>query len=206
MPPSSEIWVSAVVEGDVDEAVLTRLAEKCEVSIATVFGRSGKHAVYRRLDAYNKAARYSPWIVLLDLDEDAPCAPGLISKVLPNPANNLCIRIAVHAVESWLLADQRGMARFLGVSRSRIPNSPDLIADPKTFLVDLARRSHKNDIRRELVPRPGSGKRVGPAYSSRIIEFALYHWDCARAEESSQSLKSCKLAVQSLAERVGSKS
>jgi hypothetical protein len=205
VPPSSEIWVTAVVEGDVDEAVLTKLADTCGVSIASVFGRSGKHAVYQRLDAYNKAANYSPWIVLLDLDDDAPCAPELISKVLPNPGEKLCIRIAVHAIESWLLADQRGVARFLGVSRTRIPDFPDLIPDPKSCLVELARRSHKSDIRRELVPRPGSGKRVGPAYSSRIIEFALYHWDCARAEESSQSLKSCRLAVQNLAARVSSK-
>lgn len=193
------------MEGDVDEAVLTKLAETCGVSISSVFGRSGKHAVYQRLDAYNKAANYSPWIVLLDLDDDASCAPALISKVLPNPAENLCIRIAVRAIESWLLADQPGIARFLGVSRSRIPDSPDLIADPKACIVELARSSHKTDIRRELVPRPGSRKRVGPAYSSRIIEFALYHWDCTRAQESSQSLKSCKLAVQNLAERVNSK-
>ncbi len=133
-------------------------------------------------------------------------APELISKVLPNPAEKLCLRIAVHAIESWLLADQRGVARFLGVSRAKIPDSPDLVPDPKSYIVELARRSHKTDIRRELVPRPESGKRVGPAYSSRIIEFALYHWDCVRAEESSQSLRSCKLAVQSLAEKVSSKS
>lgn len=74
MPASSEVWISAVVEGDVDEAVLTRLADACGVSIASVFGRSGKHAVYQRLEAYNKAASYSPWIVLLDLDDDAQCA------------------------------------------------------------------------------------------------------------------------------------
>jgi hypothetical protein len=200
--PPPEIWVSAVVEGDVDEAVLTKLAATCGVSIAGVFGRGGKHAVYQRLDAYNKAANYTPWIVLLDLDNDAPCAPALISKVMPNPAKNLCLRIVVRAIESWLLADQRGVATFLGVSRTRIPVSPDLIADPKSCLVELARYSRKADIRRELVPRPGSGKRVGPAYSSRIMEFALYHWDCTRAEESSQSLRSCKLAVRNLVERV----
>jgi hypothetical protein len=204
VPPPAGIWVSAVVEGDVDEAVLTRLTEACGLSISTVFGRNGKNAVHQRLEAYNKAARYSPWIVLLDLDNDAQCAPALVSRLLPNSTENLCLRIAVRAIESWLLADQLGVSRFLGIRRSQIPDFPDELSDPKAFLVDLARRSRRTDIRREMAPRPGSGKRVGPAYSSRVIEFTLYNWDCAKAEGSSQSLKSCKLALQSLAKRISS--
>src|SRR5579884_3509041 len=63
---SAHLWVSAAVEGDVDEAVLTKLAESCGISIRSVFGRMGKGAVCKRLDAYNRAAAHAPWIALLD--------------------------------------------------------------------------------------------------------------------------------------------
>jgi hypothetical protein len=37
----------------------------------------------------------------------------------------MCFRLAVHAAESWLLADSASLAAFLGVSAARLPNDPD---------------------------------------------------------------------------------
>jgi len=197
-----EIPISAVVEGDVDEAVLSKIVEEAGVTLASVFGRTGKHHIYQRLKAYNKAAQFSPWIILLDLDHDAPCAPTLVSQQMPEPSKLLSFRIAVRAIESWLLADRKAFAAFLGVRKSTLPESPDLLDDPKGFVVDLARNSRRKQIRNELVPRPRSRKRVGPAYTSRMMEFSLYHWDPVRAEESSDSLRRCRAGVLNLVQKI----
>ena len=37
-------------------------------------GKKGKDGLLRNLDGYNRAARFSPWVVLVDLDHDADCA------------------------------------------------------------------------------------------------------------------------------------
>lgn len=204
VPSVPRVWVSAVVEGDVDEAILSRIVEDCGVGLAGVFGRTGKQFIYERLNAYTAAAKFSPWIILIDLDNDAPCAPSLITHLILSSARLLSFRIAVRAVESWLLADQKEFAAFLGVKKSKLPSSPDLLHDPKGFVVELARNSKRKYLRSELVPRTGSRKRVGPAYTSRIMEFSLYHWDPTRAEKSSESLRRCRAGVRELVRKCGS--
>jgi len=198
--PTGE-WFSAAVEGDVDEAVLVKTASTHDVEIFQVFGRKGKQFVVQRLNAYNQAARHSPWVVLLDLDHDAPCAPELHGRLLPDPSKLMILRIAVRAIESWLLADRKEFASFLGVRTKDLPDDPDQLDDPKSFVVDLARRSRRLQTRRELVPRIGTRNRIGPAYTSRMMEFALYRWDPARAEASSDSLKRCRAAILRLKEK-----
>lgn len=201
MPDTPGVWASAVVEGDIDEAVLAKLTESLSLGLGSVYGRVGKQYIYARIGAYNKAANFSPWIVLIDLDEDAPCAPTLSARLLPQPSKFMIFRVAVRAVESWLLADRREFAAFIGVNQSQIPTAPDSIIDPKGFVVNLARTSRKPYIRTELVPRVASGKRVGPAYSSRLIEFVLYKWDPLRAEGLSDSLRRCKEGIRKLVEK-----
>ena len=83
-----------------------------------------------------------------------------------------CLRTgAVREVEAWLLADAARLGRFLGVPAARIPLSPDTLRNPKQEMVNLARRSRSRSIREDLVPRPEGGRQVGPAYTSRLIEF-----------------------------------
>ncbi len=163
--------ISAVVEGIIDEAVIRRLVVHLGGELGTVYGKSGKAKVLQRLKGYNQAAYRSPWLILIDLDQDADCAPPLKNRLLPFPAPNLCFRIAVREVESWLLADRQHLAGFLRVETSMLPRSPETISDPKNFIVQVAARSRNRAIREDLIPKPGSGRRVGPAYSSRLIEF-----------------------------------
>lgn len=204
LPDATGAWVSAAVEGDVDEAILSKIVEGLGISLGGVFGRSGKQYIHQRLDSYNKAARFYPWIILLDLDSDAPCAPTLVSQRMPRPSKLLSFRVAVRAVESWLLADQKEFATFMGVRKGALPDSPDLLPDPKAFVVELARNSRKKHIRSELVPRVGSGKRVGPAYTSRMMEFSLYNWNPVRAEPLSESLSRCRAGIRQLVQKIGS--
>lgn len=60
---------------------------------------------------------------------------------------------------------------------------------PKQALVNLARTSRRRAIRDDMVPREGSGRAVGPGYTSRIIEFVSNHWRPEQAAHVSDSLR-----------------
>ena len=55
------------------------------------------------------------------------------------------------------------------------------------------------EIRDDMVPREGSGRSIGPAYVSRIIEFALSHWRPAEASHRSESLRRAIACLNNLA-------
>ncbi|RMG55932.1 MAG: hypothetical protein D6723_01570, partial [Acidobacteria bacterium] len=188
------VVISAAVEGPVDEAVIRRLIRHVGAIPGPVYGKNGKDHLRKSVKGYNEAARHTPWIVMVDLNHDAPCAPPLRDAWLPSIAPMMCFRVAVRAVEAWLLADRQHIARFLGVSKTRIPQNPEAVDDPKDAMVDLARHSRRRNVREDMVPRPGSGRKVGPAYTSRLIEFVedtANGWRPAVAAATSDSLKRC---------------
>lgn len=187
--------VSAAVEGLLDEAVLLRLATSAGFAIGTVYGREGKEALRRKIEGYNRAARFYPWVVLVDLNHQYDCPPALLADWLPDPAPLMSLRVAVRKIESWLLADRKAMAKFLGVSLALLPIQPDLEPDPKMKMVNLARRSRFPSIRRDLVPTQESRRQVGPAYTSRVIDFVFQLWDPRQAANVSPSLKRCLIAL-----------
>ena len=186
---SLAIVVNAAVEGIVDAAVVRRLLENSYLTLGEVYGKQGKGHLIRKIDAYNLAARFTPWIVLMDLDRDNECAPPFRISMLPDPAPYLCFRIAVRSVEAWLLADRDNISRFLGVPVSRIPDDPESLDNPKETMVNIARQSRRRNIREGMAPRPGSGRTTGPAYSSQIIEFASKYWQPTAASRRADSLK-----------------
>ena len=185
---SSGVPISAAVEGLIDEAVVRRLIEHVGGRLGTVYGKNGKPALRPRVQGYNNAARRAPWIVLVDLDDEYPCAPPLCQAWVPDPSPLLCFRVAVRQVEAWLLADHERLAEFLGVPASRVPRDPEALENPKRTLVDLAQRSRRRSLRDDIVPRVGSGRSVGPAYASRIIEFVDRVWRPAEAAHQAESL------------------
>jgi len=193
--------ISGAVEGTVDEAVLRCLLAHVGAQPASIYGKNGKTPLRRQIRGYNEAARRSPWVVLIDLDHDAVCAPELRTSWLPDPAPLMCFRIAVREVEAWLLADRERLARFLGIAVSRVPRNPEILEDPKRALVDLAAGSRKSAIREDIMPRPGSGRPVGPAYTSRIIEFVndpRSGWRPDVAAQSADSLRRCLRCIRRL--------
>lgn len=186
------VVVSSAVEGLADEAVAKRLILEAGGLPGPVYGKNGKAALKDRVASYNSAARHAPWLVLVDLDHDAVCAAELSKAWLPKPAPQLCFRIAVREIEVWLMADAERMARFLSVPLSRMPNNPEALANPKEELVRLAATSRSRQIREDMTPRRGSGRSVGPAYTSRLIEFvtvAQSRWRPPAAWERSDSLR-----------------
>ena len=188
------IVISAAVEGSVDEVVVKRLIVDAGGIPGGVYGKNGKLPLRARINAYNSAARFQPWIILVDLNHEADCAPELCRAWLPTRSPKLCFRVAIREVEAWLLADRERIADFLSIAQSRVPVDPESEENPKQVMVNLAARSRRRNIQEDMVPRPGSGRQVGPAYTSRLIEFIsdpASGWRPDVASEYSQSLKRC---------------
>ncbi len=197
--------ISVTVEGNSDEALARKLLELAEFTVSYVYVQGGKDRLDEKLRAFNHAAKFTPWFVLRDLDQDAPCAPDLVKELLPDRAVNMCFRIPVRTAESWLLADRKNISQFLGVPMSKIGANPDDLDDPKTVLINLARKSKSKQIREDIVPPTNAVARVGPAYVSRIIEFSNEYWDPRKASKNSKSLAKCLLALEKLNQALTSK-
>jgi len=176
-----------------------RLITSVGATLGSIHGKNGKHSLRRGLVGYNAAARWSPWVVLIDLNRDENCAPPLRQALLPQPAPHMCFRVVVRAIESWLLGDRERLARFLSVPVNRIPQDPETLPHPKQTMVNIARRSRRRDIRKDMVPRSRSGRAVGPAYTSRLVEFAENHWRPQTAAGRVDSLGRCLRRINDLA-------
>ncbi|NVM24096.1 MAG: hypothetical protein HWN68_20245 [Desulfobacterales bacterium] len=194
MSKCNPVVISGAVEGLLDEALVGYLIEHAGASSGPIYGKQGKGYLLRNLRGYNQSARFRPWIILIDLNNDDECAPPFRASLLPIPSTYMCFRIAVREVEAWLFADRERLARFLSIPVSRIPQNPEIIDQPKRRMVDIASSSRRRDIREDMVPRPGSGRIIGPAYTSRLIEFVLdpqRGWRPDVAVQLSESLARC---------------
>jgi len=190
--------ITGAVEGAVDQAVLQRIASHLGIFVDPIHVTHGKQNLLKRLRGFNYAANHFPWIVIIDLN-GGDCAPEQLPRWLPDPSPLMNLRVAVRAIEAWLLADSQRIAGFLGVPIARIPGNPDTERDPKTTMVNVARHSRRKAIRQDMVPSERSGRKVGPAYEARLIEFALdptNGWRPAYAATSSDSLRRCLHALE----------
>lgn len=189
----SDIAINLVFEDTLSGAVLTKLLAKSKSSqiyrIGYCYSTGGYGWIKKRINGFNSAAKGMPYLILTDLDL-CECAPTLIRHWLNGPRHpNLLFRVAVREVESWLLGCRKPFATFLGIQEHRIPTKVDDIQNPKEFLVNLARKSRKRDVRLDLVPQEGSTAKVGPDYNGRLRRFIDQYWDPAAASRNSPSLR-----------------
>src|SRR4051812_23297441 len=133
--------VTVACEGDGDVPVARKVIEHVGLAMGNSYPCAGKGNLDKSLKAYDNAAKHSPWLVLRDLDVDADCAPTLVAELLPSPSPGMCFRVAVRAAEAWLMADRESFAVFFGVPRTKVPRDPESLRDPKTEVMNLARRS-----------------------------------------------------------------
>ncbi len=194
---SRPLWLAC--EGETDRAVARRLAAEAGFDPVSEQVAGGKAALLERLPAILGSARSLPWLVLVDLDRDADCAPPFVAEIAVPIPRSICLRVAVHAVEAWLLADRGGMARFLGVPPTRLPLWPEEDDNPVGALVAAARRSRRRTILRGIPPRPGSGRRKGPEYVPLVEEFIRDHWDLDAAAARAPSLARARRCLDGLA-------
>jgi Domain of unknown function (DUF4276) len=181
---------SVAVEGMTDEAVAARVCRELGIPIGPVYGRRGKDHLREHIAAYNAAAAATPWLVLVDLDHGPafPCAPSLVASWLAAPSANMCLSVAVHETEAWLLGDPDRFSSYFGVPPGLLPASPERVLDPKALVVQVCSQSRRRDVREDMVPRPGAGTKIGSGYASKVIQFAS---DPARGWRPQQARLSC---------------
>jgi len=193
------VYISAniAVEDLLSEVVVRRIAAiNGSYCIGTCYGKSGYGYLKRTVNGFNNAAKGTPFIVLCDLEDE--CAPSLITNWLTNPKHpNLIFRVAVREVEAWLLADADGISSYLRVSRSIVPGNVDNIKDPKSSIIELAKRSNKRQLRLGIVPAAGTSAKVGPDYNGLLSAFVETTWNIDRACSNSNSLRRAVKAITS---------
>lgn len=192
-----------VVEGRLDEAVGRRLISECGLAVERVYGRAGWTYIRNALPSFNQAAPFAACLAMADfMDTGLPCPASVVSQWTPNRHANLIFRVVVRELESWLLADGRGIARFLRIPVARVPAAPEEEEDPKRTLVNLARVSRSRRVREALVPARGASAVVGPGYNTELERFIHGEWSPAAARAAAPSLDKCMLRLAELAERL----
>lgn len=197
----TEPLVTLAAEGVLDLAVLRRLARDAGLVPHLEYGRRGKSQIDLRLAAYDKAARYAPWIVLRDLDNDGDCAGQVARQLLPHPAKLMVFRIAVRTVESWLLSDRQHFKSAFRVDGQSLPLTPDRVDRPKSVLLDVVAKSSSREIKSAMLRRmPNGGWTSGPEYNALLEEFADKAWQPSVAADQSPSLTKARLRIRELAQ------
>lgn len=192
-------------EGYLETCVGGKLITACGHTLGTIYG-SGRGYVYvRKLAAklHPLATATSGVLILTDYrDSGAPCAPAALREYVlgsvPKPLPTFLCRFAVNELESWLMADREGLARYFSVSVSRLPREPEKETDPKQTLVNIARHSHKTRIKEGVAPPGGHLAKVGPEYSSLMREYIFNHWDIEAAAACAPSLDRCLRRLREL--------
>lgn len=196
--------ISAAVEGVMDEVVLRSLIQHVGATPGGFYGKHGKQYLLKYMQAYVRAARLEPWVVMIDLDHDSDCpVPVRRNWLLRGGAHEqaiplLCFRIAIREVEAWLLADRERIAAYLGVPARWVTCEPEALDDPKTEIISLVARSRIKRLKAEMLPRPGSFRDVGPAYNSRLIQFVMNARNGWRPEVAAQTSESLRRAIACL--------
>lgn len=202
------MYVTLAIEDRLSDAVANRLIADYApgLQVFETLGFRGSDYLRHNLHNLNQIANnLRPVLVFTDLDSLASCPPALVQNwtqgIRPSP--NLLIRVAILEIEAWLLADRRGIARWMALAANRIPANPESILDPKRTLVELANRSPNRQLRQAIVPRRGIGSsRTGPDYNQKVSEFAASHWNPETARQYAPSLNRAIIRIAELNARL----
>lgn len=195
--------ISLLVEGRLDEAVAQKIVRYAGGLVGTTYGLRGINYIEERVRQFNEMSQGVPLLALVDFtDIDIDCPVKVVRQWVPYRNPQMLFRVVVSEIESWLLADRIGIARFLGVRASQVPYHPEDLDDPKKSLVKLA-RSSRETIKRGLVPEDPTQNDQGPGYTSIMREFVNEKWDIEIAAEHSDSLRRCLSAVHDLVNTAG---
>ncbi len=187
----TSVYTTVVTEDELSEVVLRQLIERYapHIVVNDYLGKSGCGYIDSHIYQFNQAAYKGVAIIILrDLDKKE-CAPDLIKKLLPQGCHSrLLFRVPVREIETWLIADKINLSDFLGISAKHITNNAESISDPKEYLVNLARKSRRKNIKESIVPRENAFFPVGSLYNDCMKSFVIRHWDSEAARRNSDSL------------------
>jgi hypothetical protein len=181
------VHATLVVEDILQEAAVHKVlaAEGIPVSIYRTIGLQGAGFIDTNVARLVRASAHGGYIVIRDLDRHQ-CPPELLRQMFGgSPPEGLLFVVPVREVESWIMADAPSFNRFF--SLNKVDDSPELLDDPKEYLVSLARNSRKRAVRDGVAPK-GTAK-VGVLYNTILLDFIYNHWSVARARRRSPSLQ-----------------
>lgn len=184
--------IHLVFEDELTGFVLSKMIAclRSEIQIGAYRRMGGKGNIRRNINVLNNAAKKIPFFVLVDLDKEYSCAPELMRDWFKSGKSaKMHFRVAVRAVESWILASRTKFADYLSIDCNEIPANTDNINDPKAFLIRLARLSKKKLIKQDLIPLYQGTAKVGPNYNGRLADFVNRFWDYTEAEKHSESFR-----------------
>lgn len=184
------IYVTLIFEDDLSEAVMTKILMQFnnKYCICQSYSGNGFGYLKNNIRGFNQASVVNTHVMLTDLD-NYECPVILKNDWIDFELNsNFIFRIAVREVESWLLADRQGIAKYFNVSLINLPLNPDLESDPKNTLIQLAKRSKKREIREDIVPI-NKNATIGPNYNGCLAEFVFNYWSIDNAILQSESLR-----------------
>ncbi|RJQ42797.1 MAG: hypothetical protein C4538_13040 [Nitrospiraceae bacterium] len=181
--------IQPVVEDIVQEQILLRVFKKYrpDLTLYSALGKKGSSYIRDKIRGFNEASKHVPFVVMTDLDR-RPCPPALIEDWIDfSLSSSMMFRIAVVEAEAWLLADRKGISKYLSIPAEKIPHNSEAIENPKEFIVSLARKSRNKTLRMDMVPEGISA--VGPGYNLKMVDFTLRYWNIDEALSNSRSLK-----------------
>ena len=195
--------VFVAVEGVTDQPFAERIVAATGLHVDRVIVFEGHGNLDPHVNRWCERSNRRPMLVLRDLDPTlgADCSPGLVDRLAgPGPrSTTTLVRIAERELESWLLADREAVALYFHVRAASVPTIPDAEPDPKRALIDLCRSSAARSIRSGMVPKPDSGRAVGPEFTGLVIGFGSTVWNVERARTVSPSLDRAMTALERLA-------
>lgn len=175
--------------------ILTDLNYDMDVVIAICAG--GRSKLQARVPALVRSACGGlPVIVCTDLDS-TPCIARIIDEWFPQGVpKKMVFSVAIREADAWLLADP-GLSNYLA-SPGVTPLDPENVQDPKSTLIEIAKRSRKRDIKEEMVVAKGAVARVGPGYNRLLADFVRLEWDLALASQRCSALRRLIVRVSAL--------
>lgn len=185
---SRSVFLAA--EGRAELTLLRRLCSRLSLMVVNEIDAKGKSNLDPALPRYHRAAvqARTNWIVLRDLDHDAPCPGRYIDELGLAVEPRFQLRLAVRTLESWALADFDRFRSVCGFGRRNppVPANRDDLDDPKGTLTQLVRDHGSRAAKRQLL-RSSSGVSPGPGYTSFLETFLASEWrpDVARRHSRS---------------------
>lgn len=186
-----------ILEGHLEEPIAEKILAHCGHEKGTVYGCKGCGYIQAKAAKFHHLATETEGVLVLTdfMDARAPCLPHALEKYvlqhIDSPPKTFLCRFAVAELESWLMADRKGMGDFLKISVANIPSAPDALPDPKRHLVKLARKSRKTSIREGIVPEKSHGSVTAPDYLATMRGFVRDYWNIENAVTNSPSLARC---------------
>jgi hypothetical protein len=184
-------FAAVATEHELSEVVCERLLRDFapELEVTHRLRRGGFGYLKNKLRNFLELSKMQTVFLLTDLDQSA-CAPSLIRSWMGDRTipGDFLFRVAEREIEAWLLGDENGIRKLLGIKSAKIPEKVDSIPDPKKLLLKLA-ASAPRSLRQELCGAPDAAAAQGLGYNKILCDFVRSSWHVGRARERSESME-----------------